>query len=145
METKETAAVLNALIETLKDGQEGYRLAAEATKTPEIRQLLTDYSTERGAFANELQLIVHRLGEEYETEPSTAGGVHRTWINLKTAITSGDDHAVLAECERGDGVAVTKLQEVLAGEPLPPDLQPIVARQAAAVQAAHARMHAFQS
>ncbi len=145
MENKTIADSLNPLIEILKDGQEGYQLASDATQTPEIRQLLADLSTERAAFANELQMIVHRLGEEFETEASTAGGVHRTWINLKSALTSGDDYAILTECERGDSVAMEKFQAALAGDPLPDDIRPTVARQSVAIRAAHARMYSFRT
>ena len=39
--------------------------------------------------------------------------MHRAWINLKSAVTSGDDHAILAECERGEDSAVDEYKKAM--------------------------------
>jgi len=90
------------LIETLKDGQEGFKKAAESVKDLQLKSLFHEYSRQRSRFASELQSQAQSLGElERQTGGSAAGALHRAWINLKSAVTSGDDHAILAECERG--------------------------------------------
>ena len=101
-EAKEITSTINNLIETLKDGQEGFKQAAQGVKDPQLKSLFTDYSLQRSRFATELQSEARVLGEsEPETSSSAAGALHRAWINLKSAVTKGDDHAILAECERG--------------------------------------------
>ena len=47
---KEIISTINSLIETLKDGQEGFRQAAEAVKDSELKSLFSEYSLQRSQF-----------------------------------------------------------------------------------------------
>jgi uncharacterized protein (TIGR02284 family) len=137
---KESISTLNRLIETLKDGEAGFEQAAEADKDAELKSLFGEYSRQRARFARELQIEAAALGETNpETSSSTAGALHRAWINLKSAITSGDDHAVLAECERGEDSAIKEYQEALKLD-LPARLREIISRQYAEIKSAHDRI-----
>jgi uncharacterized protein (TIGR02284 family) len=140
MEQREIIATINNLIETLKDGEDGFNQAAEAVRDPELRSLFSEYSRQRARFARELQIEVAGLGESKpETTSSVAGALHRAWINLKSAVTTGEDHAILAECERGEDSAVKQYQEALQAN-LPEPARGIVFRQNAEVRAAHDRI-----
>jgi uncharacterized protein (TIGR02284 family) len=139
-EQKETVSVLDELIETLKDGQEGFKQAAEAVKDSQLKSLFSEYSQQRSRFASTLQTEIQNLGKtEPETSGSTAGALHRGWINLKSAVTGGDDHAILAECERGEDSAVEEYKKALEDD-LSPLLYEIVSRQYADIKAAHDRI-----
>jgi uncharacterized protein (TIGR02284 family) len=106
--------IIDDLIETLKDGQEGFKQAAEGVKDPRLKSIFNQYSQQRSRFAAELQSQAQSLGErEPKASSSAAGALHRTWINLKSAVTSGDDHAVLAECERGEDSAVEEYKKAI--------------------------------
>ena len=136
-EKKEIISVLDELIETLKDGHEGFRQAADAVSDPKLKSLFRDYSDQRSRFASALQTEARKFGEANpETNSSAAGALHRGWINLKSAITGGSEYAILAECERGEDSAVEEFQEAMA-DGLPPALQQIVSRQYAEIKAAH--------
>ena len=52
---KEIISVLDELIETLKDGQEGFRQAADAVKDSHLKSVFDQYSQQRSRFATELQ------------------------------------------------------------------------------------------
>ena len=81
--------MINSLIETLKDGQEGFKEAAEAVKDSDLKSLFNEFSEQRARFAAELQSEAISLGEtEPEETSSTAGAIHRTWIDLKSAVTA---------------------------------------------------------
>src|ERR1041385_7939557 len=90
-------STLNELIETCKDGQEGFRQAAEGVERSDIKSLFFEFSQQRGHFATELQSIVPKLDGDPATSGSTAGALHRGWINLKSAITGKDEQAILNE------------------------------------------------
>lgn len=138
---KEIISTINSLIETLKDGQEGFKQAAEAVKDPDLKSLFNQYSLQRARFAGELQSEANQLGEsEPEESSSAAGAMHRAWINIKSAITSGDDHAILAECERGEDSAVEEYQEAMEEEELSAPIREIVSRQYGEVKSAHDRI-----
>jgi uncharacterized protein (TIGR02284 family) len=138
-EQKETSSVLNDLIETLRDGQKGFQEAAEAVKDPQLKSLFVEYSQQRSRFATDLQSQVQTLGKEPETSSSTAGALHRGWINLKSVVTGGDDHAILAECERGEDSAVEEYKKALDKD-LPQPLYELVSRQYADIKATHDRI-----
>jgi uncharacterized protein (TIGR02284 family) len=141
---KEIISTINNLIETLKDGQEGFKQAAEAVTSTDLKSLLYEFSQQRARFASELQTNARSLGErEPEESSSTAGAVHRAWINLKSALTSGDDHAILAECERGEDSAVKQFEETLKID-LPAPLDDIVSREYAEVKSAHDRIKSLR-
>ena len=138
--THDIASVLNSLIETCKDGQEGFRSAAENVRNPDMASLFRSYSNQRQQFVSELQTLVRGLGEGMEKTGSVAGALHRGWIDLKAAVSAKDEHAILAECERGEDSAVEEYKEALEHSEIPPAVQGAIARQYAAVQEAHDRV-----
>lgn len=138
---KEIISTLNSLIETLKDGQEGFKQAAEAVKDSNLKSLFHEFSQQRARFAGELQSEARQYGEsEPEKSSSAAGAIHRAWIDLKSALTSGDDHAILAECERGEDSAVKEYQEAMNDQDLSSPIKTIISRQFSEVKAAHDRV-----
>ena len=136
-----TTSILNDLIETLKDGQEGFRAASQDVQSHDLKSLFSEYSLQRSKFAGELQALAHSLGEkEPETSGSVSGALHRGWINLKAALTSKDEHAILAECERGEDSAVAEYRKALEHTDLPSHVADTLREQAAEVKAAHDRV-----
>ena len=129
-------SVLNNLIETCKDGQEGFKQAAENVKNSSLRSLFHEYSMQRAQFVGELQDEVRHLGGDPENTGSFAGTLHRGWMNIKTAISTQDDAAILAECERGEDSAVGAYQDALE-EALPSNVSEVVNRQFSAIRQAH--------
>jgi uncharacterized protein (TIGR02284 family) len=143
-QTKDNISTLNGLIETLKDGQEGFRQASEAVKDSQLKSLFNELSLQRSKFAGELQNQVIQLGEsDPEKTSSTAGAMHRAWINIKSAITSQDDHAILAECERGEDSAVSEYKKAME-ENLSSPIRDLVSQQYTAVKEAHDRVKALR-
>jgi len=132
-------ATLNSLIETCKDGENGFRTAADSVTNNQLRTLFNTYARQRAQFAAELQAEVRRVGGDPERTGSSAAAMHRGWINLKAAVTGGDEGAIIAECERGEDSAVKNYHEAQQAG-LPRDVQAIVERQYMHVQAAHDRI-----
>lgn len=134
---KEIISTINDLIETLKDGQKGFKEAADGVRNPQLKSLFGEYSQQRSRFASELQLQAKSFGEsEPETHGSTTGAMHRGWINLKSAITSKEESAILAECERGEDAAVQAFDKAMRAD-LPLSLRDVVSRQSGQIKTAH--------
>ena len=134
---KEIISTLNNLIETLKDGQEGFKQSAEGVDDPQLKSMFDTLSLQRSKFAGELQSEVVQLGDpDPEDSSSVSGSMHRAWINIKSAVTNHDRHAILAEAERGEDSAVSAYQAAMQEE-LPAPIKEIVARQSADVKSAH--------
>lgn len=124
----EVIAALNELIETCRDGQEGFRVAAEGVKNAELRESFHGYALQRAAFVGALQDEVRRLGGEPEQTGSLVATLHRGWMGLRAALEGGDDRAVVAECERGEGVALESYRAALDTD-MPADVRAMVERQ----------------
>ena len=137
---KEAISTINGLIETLKDGEKGFKEASEAVKDPQLQSLFQQYSQQRHRFASELQAEAQTLGESKpEKSSSTAGAMHRAWINLKSAITSGEDKAILVECERGEDSAVHEYEEAMR-DGLTGQIRELVSRQFGEIKSVHDRV-----
>jgi uncharacterized protein (TIGR02284 family) len=137
---KKQNEVIENLIETLRDGQQGFKEAAESVKDPQLKALFSEYAQQRARFLAELRNNVQSPDErETKVSGSAAGALHRGWINLKSAVTKGDDHSVLAECERGEDSAVEEYQKAL-NDGLTAPVREIVSRQYTQIKATHDRI-----
>ena len=122
-------STLNNLIETSKDGEQGFRTSAENTQNAELKQLFMRRADDCARGAAELQAIVARLGKEPEDSGSVAGAIHRGWVNLKAAVANRDDLAILEECERGEDVAKAAYRSALEKTDLPAEIRTVVQKQ----------------
>src|SRR5436853_5241460 len=143
MDTDSVISTLNNLVETCKDGQNGFREAADGVKNGDLKTLFLAYSQQRAQFAGELQNEVLRLGGDPETTGSVAATLHRGWIDIKSAVTGGDEGAIISECERGEDSAVSNYRDALDKD-LPANVRSIVERQFASVKQAHDRIRSLE-
>jgi uncharacterized protein (TIGR02284 family) len=132
-------STLNNLIETCRDGQEGFKTAADGVKNAELRQLFNFYSQQRAQFVGELQDEVRHIGGEPADSGSVTASLHRGWINIMSAVTGQDDNAVIGECERGEAAAVANYREAL-GTDMPANVRAVFERQFGEVKKAHDRI-----
>jgi uncharacterized protein (TIGR02284 family) len=138
-----TLDVVNKLIETCRDGQAGYRDAAEHTKAADLKDFFNRQSLERAQFAGELESVAQRLGEaDPDRGPSLANKLHRAWFDLKQKLGGGDT-SILESVEAGEDNAKKQYQEALNGD-LPFDVHSIVESQARSIFAAHDRVRALR-
>ncbi len=140
---EEVISTLNNLIETCRDGQNGFQTAAEGVRRSELKTLFHSYSQQRARFVGELQDEVRRLGGDPEDTGSVAATLHRGWIDIKSAVTGQDDGAILSECERGEDSAVANYRAALDTD-LPANVRTLVERQFGEVKEAHDRIRSLE-
>jgi uncharacterized protein (TIGR02284 family) len=143
MDRDKVISTLNGLIETLKDGEQGFKTAAEGLQDPEVKTLFQQYSRQRSDMARQLQSEVRRLGGDPEKSGSVAGAAHRGWINIKSVVTGKDDGSIIAEAERGEDSAKKMYEEALL-EPLDPVTLALVREQSMKVHDAHDRVRVLE-
>jgi uncharacterized protein (TIGR02284 family) len=134
--------VLNHLLEICRDSEHGFKAAAQRVTDSTIRDLFRGLAAERARFAQELAPHVHRLGGQAATDGTAAGALHRSWINVRSAVSRHHDEAVLDEAERGERAAAYAYREALAGM-LPPAARDVIEKQYAAIAEAQARIGAL--
>jgi uncharacterized protein (TIGR02284 family) len=136
MQNDNTISTLNDLIQTCKDGELGFKTAAEGLMNPATKSKFLEYSRQRAEMVRELQAEVRRLGGDPEKSGSMSASLHRGWMDIKSVVTGKDDHAIVAEAERGEDVAKSAYEKALK-ESLPSTVQTLVQQQAARVRQAH--------
>jgi uncharacterized protein (TIGR02284 family) len=128
MDNDDIISTLNDLIETSKDGEAGFRTCAEDIMDPQLKKLFLNRAQSCATAATELQQLVRTYGGDPETSGGLGGALHRRWVDIKSAISGHSDEAVLAECERGEDVAVRSYRNALE-KSLPPEVRALVERQ----------------
>lgn len=133
--TENPKNILTDVVATAKNGERGFREAAEHFKSAELKSMAQRVSAERANFARELEPELHAEGEKKSPDGSTAGALHRAWIDIKTAL-GGGDHTILEWLEQGEDHAKKVYGEALKSN-LPSAAQMIVRRQNDRVVAVH--------
>lgn len=115
METnQEIISDLKGLVNILNDGKEGYASAGEITESGELKAVFLKYSVQRAEYAAELKAhIAAHGGESDNEEGGILGALHRTWIDIKQALSSREDAAILDAIETGEKAAIEKYDKVL--------------------------------
>lgn len=115
METNnEIISDLKGLVNIVNDGKEGYESASEATDSIELKAVFLKISAQRAAFAIELKNhIAQHGGDSDNEEGGILGALHRTWIDIKQALSSKEDAAILGAIETGEKAALEKYDKVL--------------------------------
>lgn len=135
-------SVLNHLIETCKDAERGFRHIAEQTTDQALKSLFLDVASQRARFAADLLPHAQRLGGANAHDGTTAGALHRTWIDLRNAIARGDSMAAVHEAERGEHFSRGVYENALEGI-LPPTARELVESQYAELRKTAERLHAL--
>ena len=128
MTDRSERAVLNHLIETCKDAERGFRHVAEHAADPALKSLFLDLASQRARFAADLLPHAQRLGGASSGDGTAVGALHRTWIDLRSAIFRGDTVSVLHEAERGEHFSRGVYEDALGGI-LPPTARELVENQ----------------
>ncbi|WP_316825979.1 PA2169 family four-helix-bundle protein [Pedobacter miscanthi] len=128
---------LKGLISIVNDGKEGYESAAETTENLELKAVFLKYAAERKAY--ELELKAHLAshgGESDNSEGGILGSLHRAWIEVKEALSSKEDAAVLGAVETGEKAAIEKYDALLKDPSTHADHIDLLTRQRDGIQGA---------
>src|SRR5581483_3343444 len=124
---EELITCLNDLIESCRDSEKGFLAAAENISNESLKNYFRRCSSQRAQFAAELGAEVRQLGGNAEQSGSVSGMFHRGWMNLKAAVSGGDE-SIISECEWGEDSALRNYERVLK-QNLPPNVLPVVKHQ----------------
>jgi uncharacterized protein (TIGR02284 family) len=139
----DTVQTLNLLLKTSRDGEAGFRECARQLRSSELREVMERRAEECARAAEALKVEVRRFGGDPDDTTSLAGDAHRGWVIARGALAGHDDHAILAECERGEDVALRDYRAAIE-QPLPQDVWQLVEHQLAGVQRNHDRVKALR-
>ncbi len=125
---------LNHLIAIANDGKYGYENAAKDVKDITLQQMFRQYSLERNRYADEMKSEVAKLGGSPDKGGGPLGALHRTWMDVKSTMTSGDREAILKTCITGEEAAVKAYNEALNNEHITGHLKQVINDQLSGIQ-----------
>lgn len=136
------ARVTKDLMETLKDGEEGFASAAEKLSDNGNADLATEFrrfSEQRGEFYRELESLADSYGDDIDDSGSVAGNLHRAWMSVKDALSGDDPGGVLDAAEQGEDHAVSEYEAAL-GKDISSGFRTVLQRQFDSVKQTHDRV-----
>lgn len=133
---KELIDNIKHLLHIVNDGKEGYKTASDEADSAELKAIFTTYSIQRSEFEMELKSCLHQLSSECDTDESGGplGALHRLWMNIKTAVTTNDNAAILDACITGETAAVEAYDKTLASEDLTSEMREKLSAQRSGIQ-----------
>ena len=144
MTDRSERAVLNHLIETCKDAERGFRHVAAHVTDPSVKSLFLDIASQRERFAADLLPHAQRLGGANAADGTAVGVLHRTWIDLRSAIFRGDPTGIVHEAARGERFSRGVYENALEGI-LPPTARDVVERQYAELRQTGKRLRELEA
>ncbi len=139
-ETSYDIRTLNGLIATTIDSVDGYTEAAKDAENSRFAAMFTSRATERRQVANSLQAEVSKLGGEPEDDGTILASAHRTFLDLKAAVTGQDDQAIVNEVERGEDHIKAKFETALNDQELGAETRSAIGAAWQSVKAGHDEM-----
>ncbi len=124
---------LQVLLEKNYDAEKGFTKAMKDAKNPRLKTFLQHQAAQRSRFTNELTHVIKNLNEEPKKSGSFTGDLHRTWIDIKSAVSGNEDEAVLEECIRGEKASWDEYSDKLKKENFPPTISSIIQKQASEI------------
>lgn len=137
MGTDTDISTLNTLIKTTLDSVKGFEEARKDSDSGRFNSFFSECAQDRRQVVNRLQEEVRRLGGNPEDDSSVAGAAHRTFLNLKQAVTGSDDKAVIEEVERGEDYLKEKYETALRDVDLSPQTRAVIEQAFTSVRAGH--------
>jgi uncharacterized protein (TIGR02284 family) len=94
---------LQELAAACRDGEDGYRGAAEATADPNLKLMLDQLARQRAQEADALDRLIREQGGQTGGRTADIDGyAHRLFASLRAALTNDDRAGALSEVARGE-------------------------------------------
>src|SRR5262249_13058497 len=126
-----------------RDGEEGYRRAAEDIDDWQLRSTLLELARGRGEQADEIERLLQAYGQSLPKGGTAVGALHRTFLDLKSATMGNNGRAIFDELVRGESHAESVYDEALRSD-LPTNVRQVLQRQHESVRQSRNRMRRMQ-
>lgn len=115
------------------DAEKGFTKAMKSVENNDFKQFLKNQAAQRSRFATELTQELRNLNEEPKERGSITGDLHRTWMDIKTAVVGNEDEGVLEECIRGEKASAKEYEEKLQKYNFPPQISSVLQKQSSEI------------
>lgn len=123
MSTDKTISELNDLLQITNDRLEGFQ-KVEKKVIDGYPQLKDDYEhmvQQSVEMRSDLSALVRKNGGTPDDTTTVAGGLHRTWIDVKNSLTGDRDESTLENVVFGEKAAIEAYESALKSGNLSPE------------------------
>lgn len=138
-----TTELLNELIEIARDGEKFYRIVAEKTESPAMRDIFREQSDVRSQFIEDLSQYVAADGEIPSDDTTLLGTARKLYTELRAKLSSDSDAVYISELEQMEDRLLEHYQQAL--EESGTEIRRLLQSHLPTVQAAHERMRALKA
>jgi len=128
MNNEKTVSVLNDLLNITNDRIEGFS-KVEDKVWDNHSALKSDYDqmvSQSQNMKSDLIRLINERGGEADNTTSTAGAVHRAWIDVKNTFTGNKDESTLENVVFGEKAAINAYEDALDSGDLCPESSQVV-------------------
>ena len=125
---------LNELLEKNYDAEKGFQNAADDVKNEKLKAFFSEKARQRYNFGHELKTEISKFGKTPDKGTSLKGDIHRSWMDLKSALTSDKEEEVLEEVIRGEKAALEEYNEAISNQDFPPSTVNLLLKQRNAIE-----------
>ena len=137
MDRQTEISTLETLTTTLVDSINGYEDAAKDIDNSRFEKIFRERASERRQVVDDLRNEIRRLGGEPPDEGSFMGKTHQRWMDLKSAVTGGDEQRVINSVEAGEDYLKEKFETALESGDLTSESRQVVERVYQSVRSGH--------
>ncbi len=142
MESKKKAVeVLNDLLHVAKDGEHTFHQALGIAEDRALESALQVSMRSCMIAAQQLEELIHELGDEPSVRGSIPGAFRRAWMDARTTLSPVPRDALIEEIVRAERAAVSHYEEAMT-LPLGKEIHDRVASQ---TLGARANLHRFEN
>ncbi|MCC9602776.1 PA2169 family four-helix-bundle protein [Stieleria sp. JC731] len=140
---KTTLRAANNLVQANIDSAKGFEEIASEVSDKQLSELFRSIGETRRTLIEELQQHIKLSGETPPSDGTWLAALHRSWIDLRSAISGGDPKGILIEAERGEDYIKQAYEDVIkrtAGSAL----NAVLLRQYETVKKGHASIRTLR-
>ena len=126
-----TVSTLNDLLQITNDRIEGFSKVGDKVweKYPSLKSDYTDMVSQSQKMKLELKSLISERNGDADDTTTLAGGLHRTWIDVKNAFSGDNAESTLENVTFGESAAIEAYEKALNGGDLCPESSKVVQDQ----------------
>lgn len=141
MDNSKTVETLNDLLNITNDRIQGFS-KVEDKVWDDYTTLKIDYDqmvSQSQKMKSDLISLIREKGGEPDDSSTTAGALHRTWIDVKNSFTGNNSESTLENVVFGERAAIDTYEEALQDGYLCPQSTAVVADQLAQIKSSYSK------
>lgn len=129
--SNQTVSTLNDLLQITNDRIEGFNKVEDKVweKYPTLKSDYTNMVDQSQKMKLELKSLISERNGDADDSTTVAGGLHRTWIDVKNAFSADNAESTLENVTFGENAAIEAYQKALDSGDLCPESSRVVQDQ----------------